>query len=342
MNLYSDILKAAWAITKKYRALWFFGLFVAPVANGGVFEILYQSLRLNPIKDGNWIGAIVETLSGFNLIDSVTALVTRLSHINAQEQPSLLLLTLVALGTILLFVLTMVSVDALLNGARVASKNEQYTIREGLKGARASFWAVSGTIVATLVVINAIFLLIRAGLTIPSNGFGISIPIAIAILFLMVLLAAIYFIALYTVAFISLKRLTIAKALPQALQLLRQYWLVNIELSALLYVIALLVGLAGTYLMGLFLNLPLSFLLYSGVRNGVLSTAVAQGIAQFLQLTMSLLVLGLWGLISVFQASSWTVLFLQITKKNTFESKTVRIGKTIQSMMARPQTTELE
>lgn len=341
MNLYRDILKEAWSITKKYRALWFFGLFVAPVANGGVFEILYQSLRLNPIKDGNWLGAILETLSGFNIIDSITALFQRFAHLNAQGQPSILLLTIVALGAIVLFWLTIVSVDALVSGARMASKNEQLTIREGLKVGHTSFWAVSTTIVVALIVINAVFLLIRAGLSIPSPRIGISIPIAIALLALMAILAVIYFIAFYTVAFIVLKRLPITKALSQSIQLLRQYWLVNIELSAALYVMALAVGMIGTFLMGLFLNLPLTFLLYSGVRSGLFTPDVAQGLAYLLQLVISLLVIGLWGLISVFQMSSWTLLFLQLNKKTIFESTTVQIGKSLQKMIQRPQSTDV-
>ncbi|GEM_PF-3626791 len=341
MNLYRDILKEAWSITKKYRALWFFGLFVAPVANGGVFEILYQSLRLNPITDGNWLGAIIETLSGFNLIDSVTALIQRFAHLNAQGQPSLLLLTIVALGSMVLFWLTMVSVDALLNGSRMATKGEHLTIREGLKVGHTSFWAVSTTIVATLVIINAVFLLIRAGLSIPSKSMGFSIPIAIGMIALMVVLAVVYFIAFYTVAFVVFKRLTITKALAQSVQLLRQYWLVNIELSALLYVMALAVGLLGTLLMGLFLNLPLTFLLYSGIRSGLLSPEVAQGLSYLIQLGISLLVIALWGLISVFQISSWTLLFLELNKKTLFESTTVQIGRTLQKMIKRPQSTDV-
>lgn len=341
MNLYRDILKEAWGITKKYRALWFFGLFVAPVANGGVFEILYQSLRLNPIKDGNWLGAIIETLSGFNLIDSITALGQRFAHLNDQGQPSLLLLSMLALGAMVLFWLTMVSVDALITGSRMATKNETLTIREGLKVGHTSFWAITATIVVALALINIVFLAIRAGLTVPSTNYAITVPIAVGILGLMLVLGIIYFTAFYTVAFIVIKRLSIGKALAQAFQLLKQYWLVNIELSALLYIIALVIGMIGTFLLGLFVNLPFTFLLFSGVRTGVLSNVLAQGASDILQLGISLLVLALWGLISVFQVSSWTLLFVQLNKKLSFESKTVRVGRMLQTMVTRPSPTDV-
>ncbi len=336
MTLYRDVFKAAWNITKQYPALWFFGLFAAPVVNGGVFELLYQSLRLQPVADGRWLSAIVETISEFNLIDSVSALVGRISTITSDGQPSILLFTVLGLGTILLAWLTIVSIDALVSGARHALKSERPTIREGLKEGHTSFWSIALVLFVTLALLNALFLGIRAGLTVPAQQWVVTVPVALLVLALMAVIAIVYFIAFYTIAFVVMKRATVKTSFSQALGLLKQYWLVNIEMSAVLYVIALAGGMIGTFLIQLFAMLPLTYLLFSMASSGVFSPTLIAVLADGLDLLNNFLILALWGVISVFTINSWTLLFTQLTKKIGFESKTERVVKVIQTLGAKP------
>ena len=334
MTLYRDILKKAWKVVKCSKNLWFFGLFVAPLANGGVFELLYRSITLEPLQTKNIAVAFLNDLSRFSLIDSVVVLVrTILSGQEGQGAP-LLLLTLVAIGSVVLAWLTIVSLDALVSGAKRSLGGDAPTIREGLVIGHTSFWNIAAVVAVGMIVINFVFTFIRAVLSI---NIGIAYPwTTIAeIAAFVILLAAIvfvYFIAFYTIAFIVLKRAPIRSALSQGYELFMRYWLVNIELSALLFVLTLVAGLLGTAVIKLFAELPLSYLVYLGTASRLLPASVA--VSYILQTVVALLMMLLWAMISVFQLASWTALFGQLTKKTVaVESKTVRVGRIIGSMI---------
>ncbi|MBI5135418.1 hypothetical protein HZA86_04280 [Candidatus Uhrbacteria bacterium] len=336
MTLYRDVFKTAWKITKQNPALWFFGLFAGPVINGGVFELLYQSLRLQRVNDGQWMNAAVETVSRFNLIDSVSTLMGRIGTITAEGRPSILLLTVLGLGALVLAWLIIISIDALISGTRHALKNEFPTIREGLKEGHTSFWSIAAVLVATVLLLSGLFLGIRASLTVPAQQFVVTVPIALLILAIMAVIAIVYFVAFYTILFVVMKRLGLRAALSQTVALLKQYWLVNIEMSAVLYVIALAGGVIGTFLIQLFAMLPLTYLLFSMAASGMFSPTVISVLGMLMDLLNNFLILALWGIISVFTVNSWTLLFTQLTKKSGFESKTERVVKAVQTLGSKP------
>ena len=60
-QLYRPILKKAWQITRKFKSLWFLGLFAAIFSGGGEFEILSRII-FNPVNDQ---GAIKEFMASF-------------------------------------------------------------------------------------------------------------------------------------------------------------------------------------------------------------------------------------------------------------------------------------
>ena len=60
MSLYRPILKKAWSISKRYKSLWFFGLFATIISSGGEYEIISRSIY-DPTNQGGFITIIIES-----------------------------------------------------------------------------------------------------------------------------------------------------------------------------------------------------------------------------------------------------------------------------------------
>jgi len=333
--LYQDVLKRAWMVTKKYKALWFFGLFSAPIVNGGVFEFLYRSLQLDPLSSYNVFTGFGEAFAQMSVVRSVLQLLAAVTSTTSPSFPSVLLSVLIIAACGFLFALMIASLDALISGVRSAFKNSPLSIRDGLRVGRTSFWQVAFTLLGSTLVITLLFTVLRA---LFSVRMGVSSVITgLAVIGVLVVMAALifaYFVGFYTIASIIIKRIQWFVALQEGFQLAKQHWLVSLELSLVLFIISLVVGLLGFALIMLFIGLPFYFIIYT-LQVGLLWNVPAFFVIA-LQLMLNALVIGLWGILSVFQVSSWTTLYLQIQKNVSVQSRTAHLTKLLRTMVRKP------
>lgn len=333
--LYQDVLKRAWMVTKKYKALWFFGLFSAPIVNGGVFEFLYRSFQLDPLSSYNVFKGYGEAFAQMSVMRSVLQLLTTVTSSTSPSFPSVLLSVLIVTACLFLFVLMVFSLDALISGVRSAFKNTPLSIRDGLRVGRTSFWQVAFTLLASTLVMTGLLTVLRALFSVRTGVSTIVTGAAlIGVLVVMATLIFVYFIAFYTIASLIIKRQQWTEALQEGFQLAKQHWLVSLELSLVLFIITLLVGLVGFAVIMLFIGLPFYFILYTAAVGLLLP--VPAFFVMALQVLLNALVIGLWGILSVFQVSSWTMLYLQLQKNVAIQSRTAHISKLLGSMIRRP------
>lgn len=333
--LYQDVLKRAWMVTKKYRSLWFFGLFSAPIVNGGVFEFLYRSFQLDPLSSYNVFKGYGEAFAQMSVMRSVLELLTTVTSSTSPSFPSVLLSVLVVAACLFLFALMIASLDALINGVRSAFKNTALSIRDGLRVGRTSFWQVAFTLLASTLAMTGLLTLLRALFTVRTGISNLVTGSAlIGVLIVMAALIFVYFVAFYTIASVIIKRQAWNEALKEGFQLAKQHWLVSLELSLVLFVITLLIGLVGFAIIMLFIGLPFYFILYTAAVGLLLP--VPAFLVMALQVLLNALVIGLWGILSVFQVSSWTLLYLQLQKNVSVQSRTAHVTKLLGSMIRRP------
>ncbi len=234
-----------------------------------------------------------------------------------------------------LFAIMVASLDALINGVRSAFKNGVLSIRDGLRVGRTSFWQVAFTLLASTLVITVLFTILRALFSVRTGVSSLVTGLAvIGVLIVMATLIFVYFVGFYTIASIIIKRIQWNEALQEGFQLAKQHWLVSLELSLVLFIISLVVGLLGFVLIMLFVGLPLYFIIYT--LQVSLLWNVPTFIVMALQVLLNALVIGLWGILSVFQVSSWTTLYLQIQKNVAVQSRTVHITKLLRTLIRRP------
>jgi len=321
MEFYRPILKKAWQVTKRYKFLWFFGLFAALLGNGGEFEIFYNNftrLREQPesmsaIRDLYAAGRFEEILhqaSQFFSNGSVLSIVYTI---------------LIIMLFLLLIWLIVISQSAIIFNVHKVKKGERSNFAESFQTGRRYFKPVFLVNLYSRLVVYVLFLISCAPFlyfylqnaatghlfTYMILSFIIFVPIGIII----------SFIAKYATAFVVIKGLSVNQAIKEGWRLFIRNWLISLEMAVVLFLVNLVAGVAffiGFVLIALpFLLLALIFYTAASV-TGLYIILVPAGIIFFVALIVG------GSILSVFQFSAWTIMFMKLAEGKVF-SKLIRI-----------------
>lgn len=320
MFSYRFFLKQAWSITKRYRYLWFFGIFASLTALGGEYQIIAQAMNNNP--GGSFASMGVFML--YNIFNpSFYAGITALAASNPAALWSLILVTLLALALIAIMIyLAIISQAALVqHGAQIMinkKKKLALSINEGLITGRKHFWQVLGLNISNNLFITLSFFIISLPLILLLVGDVAGLTLAYILLFIIFIpiSLSIAFIIKYAIAARVLENLRFIAAIEKGWHIFKKNWLVSLEMALVLFLINFIVGILTIALIFLFFLplLVLSLQLYLPFLTAI----------SFLLIIALMLVVA--SILNTFQISTWTGLYLHLQTKKGL-SKLERIFK---------------
>jgi hypothetical protein len=324
MNLYRTILSESWKITWSNKYLWFFGLFAA-LLGGGEYDVIFKALSG---ETGTGIIPGWQRISETGIFSSQA-----LSNIGGilKTDPLSLLIPLIALLVVLaisvfLIWLSIVSQAALVNNSAAYLKNKKVDFKKGLAAGTGKFWTVFGLNAGIRILIYILFLVI--GLLAITASFK-TIYIIAFIIFIPVALA-LSFIAKYAVAYAVIQGKNFGGSIKNGCRLFADNWLVSLEMAFILFLINILIGL-GLILIILALTIPFLFLVTALYK--LASAAGFWFIIAFASTLFLLIIAFVGAVLSSFQISAWTGLFVQLENKGG-ESKLVRMAEAARSKIA--------
>jgi len=318
MALYRGVLGQGWQNAWRNKYLWFFGLFAALLGNGAEFRMMSEAgseQTLFPtLQDIASTG--VFSLQGLE----------NLGKLMVKDPASVIILFLIFLLIAVLFVfllwLSVVSQGALVNNAARFKNNHSHDFRSGLDSGIKHFWPVLGMnailkIVIFVAFVILSFLLINSG---ARDMVGNILFVVFFVIFIP-LVVVLSFIVKYAIAYVIIKGESFLNALRLGWQLFVRNWLISIEMAFILFFINFL-AVVGLALLLLVLAIPFLFIMI------VFSSVAVSFSFWFLFLASSILyiLLAMWlgAVLSTFQVSSWTILFLELVSRGGV-SKLIRL-----------------
>lgn len=320
MFSYRVFLKQAWDITKRYRYLWFFGIFASLTAIGGEYQIISQGLNSNPGGSFTSIGIFML----YNLFNpSFYAGIASLAASNPAALWSLASVLLLALFLAIIMVyLAIVSQAALVEQSAQIILNKKkksgLNISDGLSFGRKHFWHLLGLNLSNNILITFGFMLISLPLIFLLITDAAVLTLAYTLLFVVFvpISLAIAFIIKYAIAARVLENLSFVSSIGKGWEIFRRNWLVSLEMALILFLINFAAGIVTIAAIFLFF-LPLlvvSLQLYLPILT-----------ATSFILTISAMLVAA-SIINTFQISAWTSLYIRLQEKKGL-SKLERIFK---------------
>lgn len=321
MNLYRTILLESWKTTWNRKYLWFFGLFAA-LLGGGEYDVIFKALSG---ETGAGIIPGWQRISETGIFSSQALF--NMGNILKTDPLSLIipliaLLVVLALSAFLIW-LSIVSQAALVNNSAAHLSNKKVDFKKGLAVGTGKFWTVFGLNASIRILIYILFLII--GLLAIVTSFKTVYIIAFIIFIPAALVLS--FIAKYAVAYAVIKGKNFGGSIKDGCRLFADNWLISLEMAFILFLINILIGL-GLVLIILALTIPFLFLVAALYK--LASAAGFWFIIAFASTLFLLIIAFVGAVLSSFQISAWTGLFMQLENKGE-ESKLVRIAEAVKT-----------
>lgn len=327
MPFYRTLFRDALLITWKHKILWLFGLFSSLTVLGqtGQLDALFSaSDRLTSIAQ------ITSTLSGALRSGRLGAFLINILH-SSQALMTAGLLLVIATGIAWLMV---VSQGAILSSIEKIARKEKFTFEDSLKVGRTHFWPLFA--ITILVQVFTVTLLILVGLPYMGTTFGerVGIDVIFALLFFMIYIPGSIIVSLVgTYAYLGVimnKKARVGESIADAVRTFKNNWLVSLEMAILLLAAAVAAGLL--LVVGLTLIIAL-FELFSFVGDKMFGNPGFITARTLEILSVTALLFLFVSVLSTFNASVWTLLWLSI-RKGSVTAKIVRMS---QRMQPRPR-----
>ena len=306
MFSYRLFLKQALDITKKYRYLWFFGIFASLLSIGSEYQLITQSATAKPggsfLSNGNIIWQIIlspDFYQGF----------ATLAAENRAALLAVICIFLLSVGlAITMLYLAILSQSAIIShSAQILlnkKKKNNLNISDGLADAKQHFWRVLGlnffsyiTIIFSLFLISLplVFLII-------TDTLAISIAYTLLFIIFAPVALSIALIIKYAIASRVLENTSLISSIQKGLKIFKNNWLVSLEMALILFIINFIVGIITLFLIAL-LFMPMLFIslqFYSPILAAI-SLVLSIG---------TMLVVASW--LNTFQIAAWTSLYLNL------------------------------
>lgn len=326
--LYRPILKKAWQITTRLKSLWFLGLFAAILSSGGEFELLTRIIFNRDTSQSTTKGIIDNFMLGIqnslqtgesfwsnawsSLITNPVAMIT-----------TLLVLIVVMAITLFIIWLAIVSQVGLINNVSLVDKKKKFTINGGIDAGVEKFWPVLSVNIIYKIILFIIFMLLGKELiTFVTLGTAGTIIHIISLVLFSIITVIVSFIIRYQIMFIVLKKERVMPAMKSAWNLFVKNWLVSLEMAVLMFIVYAIAVYLTAFITSVLLAIPVVFITYT--------TQIPVWFVMIIGLTSVLAIFIITfiitAMLSVFQWSSWTLLFNKISG-NSAISRITRLSE---------------
>ena len=311
MSLYRNILIQAWEITKKNYYLWFFGIFAALIGSGG--ELLFNAL--SPESGQGMIDAIIR-IENTGILSQ--GFFSNLASAYQNNSLSIVIIFLVSLVFLALFVfvvwLSVTSQAAIVNNVNLINSRKSHDFKVAITSGMKKFWTVFGlNFLAKFVsIIFYVLFVVMAFLLAPDFTSWVDVlSYVFGYVIFFVFSLAISFIIKYAISYSIIKEKGFLESLRLGWSLFKLNWLISLEMSALMFFLSLIVTFS--YLVvAMAMAIPLVFLAILAGKLTMLGFVIILFLSGVVYLA-SLFLVG--ALLSTFQVSSWTLLFIQLSGK---------------------------
>jgi hypothetical protein len=311
--LYRPVVTQAFMVAKKFKNLWFFGVFTILASVGGEYEMITRWL-LNSGQEGLVNALFVSFREGW-LEGSAAAgnagFFEIIGDLLINNFPALAISVFVLL---LILVITAVAVwfvvaclIALIKSLPLALKNRKIKILEALDGANHLFFPVLGSLAVFKIFLFLLFALLSWELWL-LTGLGTISKFLMALSFIVFVLIALFasFILKYQLLFIIVKKKKFIESYKLAWDLFLANWLISIEMAFIMFGAYLVASVIVTFLFTIFTGIPIMVVpfylsglpMYVNVAVSVLSLVVG-----FISIIL------VSAFITVFQWAGWVALF---------------------------------
>ncbi|MEK7653104.1 MAG: hypothetical protein AAB358_01300 [Patescibacteria group bacterium] len=312
-QLYRPILKKGWQIVKKFKNLWFFGLFAALLGAGGEYEIFSRAVS-NPYNEAGVIRTIWQTFKlgwqngsilGGNIFLNIWQVIAK----NPLDLIfPLLILALAIIIALFVVWLAIVSQIGLIKNVGLITKGKSPTINEGIDGAVRVFWPVFLANAALRVILALLFFILGRAVVMLGAPTWVNLIVYLILFVIFVILTFVFsFLVKYQIFYLILKNQKFTSALKSGWRLFVKNWLISIEMALVMFVIYLIAVIVTTFLAGLFVASPIILPLYVALPFW-LAALIALG-SIFLVIVVAILINAI---LNAYQWTAWTLLFMRL------------------------------
>ncbi len=317
-NIYRDILKRAWYFLWQHPWLWLFGVFVSITAGIGEYTAVLSSLN-RLIRELN----IVVALKRVIYTQELDYLVSGFRHLLAQPVTLTVIMATAVLAIVLFFIwLITISQIGLVEAAGRLGRGESVSFGSSLQSGISNFWSVLWLNILTklliyLLLVVSILPFLISFLVRPEDGWGFSWLILISFFIFVPLSLILVFVVRYAIAYVVLEKDPWWVALERGINLFFRNWLISLEMSIILAVIYLALGIV------IYAFLPDNLMMLVAVM------AIKPTFSLFLKFLPSLVLMLFIGIgYGVFQYLAWVLLFDRLNQ-GTALAKLVRLTKEV-------------
>ncbi len=312
-SIYRDIIKKSWRLMTKYKWMWFFGLFVAFMGNGGEIDVLLQYKKLTDAP--NFLLNLKTRFAGLDLGAANQNFLNSLADNTFWTIASIAFVLIVLL---LIIWLVTVSQGGIIYAASKSDGDKSTNFKQSLRKGQQKFWPIFGLNIITRFILYFILIILAMPFAVlyMLNDSPAALMFITLLAFILLVPTAIilYFILKYAFAYVIIKNQRAGTAFLLAWRLFVKNWLISIEMAIALFAINVAVGFTMIFLLML-LSLPFIGLLFVAMWmqsltgfNIVMTFGIIVGVSIILITGAGL---------GTFQYTAWTLLWqkLQTGKK---------------------------
>lgn len=337
MSLYRKILSQGWKTTWRYKYLWFFGLFAAFLGGGGEYEVVNSFTgRAGVIFPGIKKFAETGIFSGQGI--------TNVCRVAKNDPVSFIKVILIFLVILILFGilvwLAVVSQAASVNnaagylsGKKIVPGKSNNDFKSGIDKGNKKFWPILGFNAILKLMIGISFLVISLPVVLTAgkpNTLPVMLLYVFAFIIFIILALSVSFIFKYSIAFLVVKGKSFREALNSGWQLFIKNWLVSLEMAFILFLINFLAGFLVILIVSSFI-IPFLFLAFAFFK--IASTVGFWFVVSMALIIMFAFIVLVGAVLSTFQISSWTGLFLELINKGGV-SKIIRMAEGLKNKIS--------
>ncbi|MFA5048185.1 MAG: hypothetical protein WC516_04150 [Patescibacteria group bacterium] len=333
-SLYRPILRKSWLITKKFKSLWFFGIFATLVSSGGEYEIISRAVY-NP-SGGGFFNDIINsfrlginnglTMAGGHLWQNIWLSLTQ----NTQSMLTAIIILVAAVAVTLFIVwLTTVSQIGIIRNVALADKNKKISINEGISFGNANFWPVLLSNIVLRVILFALFWIIgKELLFLHKTGLWGIIAYYVSFILFVIITLLVSFIIKYQIYYLLLKKQSFIDSFKSAWKLFIKNWLISLEMALLMFLVYLVMAFISLFISAVLWALFFSIVpIYLSILPFAVKLALA-GLSVVLSVVIAIFIASIT---TTFQWTGWTILFNKLDGGDE-ESKIARLSQQIQQI----------
>ena len=331
MNFYRKILKNAFLISWHNKYLWFFGIFATFLSTSGGYEMMLK-VMLGGESSKEYSIADTGILTSEGLVNVKNLIVS-----SSGESLFFMGVTLLVLVGLVLFVVWVATVSqcaivsdyARLTKAKVIKNEHVAKIKTSFDIASVSFWNVLFINVLNKVVLAVVFAVVgvvAVAAATSNSGFVFEALFVLVFMIFIALTLSIAFVAKFAIGYIVVKNKNFFVAVKMGFRLFVNNWIISLELAFMLFSLNFVIGLVVS-LVTFVIAIPFTFFsLLLGNIGGAMGFWVV-ALPGIVTLVVIITVMG--SLLTTFQISTWTGLFLELVGRKEQKSKILRVAENV-------------